>query len=389
MKKFKKIILSVLCVVCVISFTPNTAMVQARDWDAIEKETQEAKKTNYWTKNGNKKYVVEKNYDMDKHTPDTMVKLLLADAKTQDAFGKVIFPKFKIKASSESDANKKIDAYLKKMKTASENKYGLGFGLGRKNPVANNYVKYDKKKKVATYHVEEYTTYEMYAMTKLFDDAMNQTWLEVYYTPEDIKGVSGHYYRQKTRTVFKNADAVKKASDSVKLEFFGSYMNGSARMMYSKNANFYDNSLKAVINKEAYGKCDELVEMWGRMAGLISDEIESRQYTCWRDKEGLSHTCLLLRAKNKDGNWDYFDTNNVGFAIFGNNFRESFEYEKGIDIYSWKNSSYSNIEDWMHYDKKAYVDGYGSFGKNAYKYGKAHKKSELVKLMETKKAIYR
>ena len=112
MKKLKKIILAVLCVVCVIALTPNTAMVQARDWDAIEKATQEAKTKNYWTKNGNKKYIVEKTYDMDKITPNDMVKLLLDDAKTQDVFGKVIFPKFKIKASSKSDANKKIGGII-------------------------------------------------------------------------------------------------------------------------------------------------------------------------------------------------------------------------------------------------------------------------------------
>ena len=65
------------------------------------------------------------------------------------------------------------------------------------------------------------------------------------------------------------------------------------------------------------------------------------------------------------------------------------KYEKKFDIYAAETSTqYSNIEDWMHYDKKAYVDGYGSFGKNAYKYGKAHTKSELVKLMISKKAKY-
>ena len=388
MKKLKKIILAVLCVVCVISLTPSTAMVQARDWDAIEKAPEEAKTKNYWTKNGNKKYIVEKTYDMDKYTPDTMVKLLLDDAKTQDVFGKVIFPKFKIKASSKSDANKKIDAYLKKMKKASENKYGLGFGLGRKNEIANNTVKYNKTKKEAIYQVCEYTTYEMYAMTKLFDEALRESYLEVYYMSKDYTIGDKYFYRQKTRSVFKDANAVKKASDSVKLEFLASYMRGSCRINWGRGSTFYDRSLKAVINKEAYGDCDELADLWDIMANLISVEIESSHYVCWRETDDCSHEALLLRAKNKDGKWDYFTSNNRSCGLFGNNFLK--EYEKGVNIYSEKGygANYDHIEDWMHYDYKAYVTNKGEFGKGAYKYGKNHTKSELVNLMISKKAKY-
>ena len=387
MKKLKKIILAVLCVVCVISLTPSTAMVQARDWDAIEKATQEAKKTNYWTKNGNKKYVVEKTYDMDKINPNDMVKLLLDDANSQEAFGKVIFPKFKIKASSESDANKKIDAYLKKMKKVSENKYGLGFGLERKNPTACNYVKYDKKKKVATYHVEEYTTYDMYVIQKLFDLAMNEPYLEVHYRSKDAYVGDKNFYRQKTRSVFKNAAELKKASDSVKFQFLCEYLNNSCKIAWGKPETLYDTSLKAVLEGRYYGVCADCADLWRRLAGLVSYDIESRQYTCWRETADTSHTALLLRAKNKDGNWDYFQGNNAHCVLFGHAFLK--DYDKKIDIYADATSQqYNNIEDWMHYDYKAYVTNKGEFGKNAYKYGKNHKKSELVNLMISKKAKY-
>ena len=64
------------------------------------------------------------------------------------------------------------------------------------------------------------------------------------------------------------------------------------------------------------------------------------------------------------------------------------DYEKGVNIYSDNSTNYGTIEDWMHYDYKAYVTNKGEFGKSAYKYGKNHTKSELVNLMISKKAKY-
>ena len=150
----------------------------------------------------------------------------------------------------------------------------------------------------------------------------------------------------------------------------------------------YELSVKAIYDGNCYGECGDLEYVWDRLAKLVATDVETMDYSCYRDVSKFNHGATLIRVKNKDGKWDYFSGNNAGCTIFGHAFLK--EYRKGVNIYKSKGygPDYTNIEDWMHYDKKAYVDGYGSFGKSAYKYGKNHTKSELVNLMISKKAKY-
>lgn len=369
MKKLKKIILAVLCVVCVISLTPNTA---------------KAEQKTYWN-TLSKKYIKYCTYDIDKLTPDKFVSTFTYNASKNNMQGNIVYGSFQVKASSEKDAKKKIASYIKKVKTTKNNKYGLSFGLdwGYDNDYA---FKYDKNKKVATYGFP-YSVTDMYFIQKLFDEAMKDPYLEVDYREEDAYVGGKYFYRQKTRSVFKNAAALKKASDSVKFEFLCSYLGGTAKIMYGAPDSEYNLTVKAIYDGECYGRCADLEGVWKSLAELVATDCESKEYICWSGTSETSHGAILIRVKNKDGKWDYFEGNNSSCGIFGNAFLK--KYEKKYDLYDPKNCQvYTNIEDWMHYDYKAYVTNKGEFGKSAYKYGKNHTKSELVKLMISKKAKY-
>ena len=357
MRKFKKIILAVLCVICVISLMPNTA------------QAEECLIT--------KKNIVR--WNLEENTPDSFISQFIA-AGCQGYYTKInYYYILDVKAKSVKEARKKYVDFMKKVKTAKANKYGLGFGLTEGYELES--------------HINGYSIYigiscnEAYYIQKLFDEAMKEPYLEVFYNNRDTQ-VSTNFYRQKTKSVFKNADAVKKSSDSVKLQFLAEYLNGSCKLAWGKGATDYEKSLQAVVEGNYCGTCAELANLWRTMFWMISDGIEFKEYIVNRDDPNFSHECLLIRAKNKDGKWDYFSGNNAGCTPFGHAFLK--EYDKGVNIYkaASKGCDYNTIEDWMHYDKKAYVDGYGSFGKSAYKYGKNHKKSELVNLMISKKAKY-
>lgn len=346
--------------------------------------TVKAATENYWTTDGNKRYTSNVIYMIDDLTPDEFVRLAIANGSKADMQGKVIYATLQFKASSEKDAEKKIDDYVAKVKKAPSNRYGLSFGLSRDG---DNYLEYDKKTKIATYEYAGYLN-NIYYIQRLFDEAMNEPYLDVAYTAKDYTLEDKCRYFQKTRKVFKNATALKKASDSVKFQFLCEYLNGSFRMMYGKVESVYDVSLKAILNSECKGQCEDLVGIWtDNILNMVASDFEAREFVCWRGTSETSHACGLYRVKNKDGKWDYFTSNNNSCVIFGQAFLK--EYEKKYDIYDTKNRmGYNNIEDWMHYDKKAYVTNKGEFGKSAYKYGKKHTKSELVKLMISKKAKF-
>lgn len=341
----------------------------------------------YWT-TGEEKYIKHCTYDIDKLTPDSFIASFLADGALNDIQGNIVYGSLRVKASSEKDAQKKIASYIKKVKTTKNNKYGLSFGLEPLEPYdMDDFLNYDKNKKVATYAFPHSVT-DMYFTEKLFDLAMKEPYLEVDYNNRDTQ-VSTNFYRQKTKSVFKNADAVKKSSDSVKFQFLCSYLNNSCKIGTAvPDLSEYELSVKGVYDGNCYGECGDLAWLWGRFASLVATDVETRDYSCYRDVSKFNHGAILIRVKNKDGKWDYFQGNNAHCGLFGNAFLK--EYDKGVNIYKAKGlgPSYTNIEDWMHYDKKAYVDGYGSFGKSAYDYGKNHKKSELVNLMISKKAKY-
>lgn len=373
MKKLKKIILAVLCVVCVIALTPNTA---------------KAEQKTYWN-TLSKKYIKYCTYDIDNLTPDEFVTQLIYNGLKNDMKGNIVFGSFQVKASSEKDAQKKIASYIKKVKTTKNNKYGLSFGLEPLEPYdMDDFLNYDKNKKVATYGFPHSIT-DMYYTERLFDLAMKEPYLEVGYRAKDAYVGDKNFYRQKTRSVFKNADAVKKSSDSVKFHFLCSYLENSCKIGTGvPDVAEYELSIKAIYDGKCYGECGDLASLWNRLARLVATDVETRDYSCYRDVSKFNHGATLIRVKNKNGKWDYFEGNNKSCGLFGTAFLK--EYRKGVNIYKSKGSGtdYSNIEDWMHYDKKAYVDGYGSFGKSAYSYGKNHKKSELVNLMISKKAKY-
>lgn len=193
-----------------------------------------------------------------------------------------------VKAKSEKDGVKKVESFAKKVMKADSNKYGLSYVVSLKD--GYNWYRYDEKKKDLTVKLSN-TANELYYLNCITRDALNTNYIE------------SHKCSVKTKSVFPDSAAFKKASESAKTQTVLYYM-GLNCMEYDRtksNVGVIFNRKKAYEGKMK-GVCSDFAEMYRRAVRLIAYDY-NEQGEC-NDK--ANHEVSLMQVKNSNNNYDYF-----------------------------------------------------------------------------------
>lgn len=203
-----------------------------------------------------------------------------------------------VKAKSEKEGKKKVETFAKKVMKADSNKYGLSYGLSLKD--GYNWYRYDEKKKVLTVKLSN-TANDLYYLNCITRDALNTNYIE------------SHKCSVKTKSVFPDSAAFKKASESAKTQTVLYYM-GLNCMEYDRTKS----NVGVIFNwKKAYegkmkGVCSDFAEMYRRAVRLIAYDY-NEQGEC-NDK--ANHEVSLMQVKNSNNNYDYFLGDNGYFDSY-------------------------------------------------------------------------
>ena len=203
-----------------------------------------------------------------------------------------------VKAKSEKDGVKKVESFAKKVMKADSNKYGLSYGVSLED--GYNWYRYNEKKKVLTVKLSN-TANDLYYLNCITRDALNTNYIE------------SHKCSVKTKSVFPDSTAFKKASESAKTQTVLYYM-GLNCMEYDRTKS----NVGVIFNwKKAYegkmkGVCSDFAEMYRRAVRLIAYDY-NEQGEC-NDK--ANHEVSLMRVKNSNNNYDYFLGDNGYFDSY-------------------------------------------------------------------------
>ena len=257
-----------------------------------------------------------------------------------------------VKAKSEKEGVKKIESFAKKVMKAESNKYGLSYGVSLKD--GYNWYRYNNKKKVLTVTLAN-TANDLYYLNCITRDALNTKYIET------IK------CSVKTKTVFPGSESFKKASESAKTQTVLYYMGDNCMTSDREMAN-----VGVIFNwKKAYegkmlGVCSDFAEMYRRAVRLIAYDY----YEQGESNSKVNHEISLLKVKNSDGSYDYFQGNNSGFYPY---------IVLDTKVTKDKNvATYLYFDSWQVSEPKLYR--VTKFEKAAYKWGKAKKFSDLEKM---------
>lgn len=203
-----------------------------------------------------------------------------------------------VKAKSEKEGVKKVESFAKKVMKADSNKYGLSYGVSLKD--GYNWYRYNEKKKVLTVNLSN-TANDLYYLNCITRDALNTNYIE------------SHKCSVKTKSIFPDSAAFKKASESAKTQTVLYYM-GLNCMEYDRTKS----NVGVIFNwKKAYegkmkGVCSDFAEMYRRAVRLIAYDY-NEQGEC-NDK--ANHEVSLMRVKNSNNNYDYFLGDNGYFDSY-------------------------------------------------------------------------
>ena len=203
-----------------------------------------------------------------------------------------------VKAKSEKEGIKKIETFAKKVMKADSNKYGLSYGVSLKD--GYNWYRYDEKKKVLTVKLSN-TANDLYYLNCITRDALNTKYIE------------SHKCSVKTKSVFPDSTAFKKASESAKTQTVLYYM-GLNCMEYDRtksNVGVIFNWEKAYEGKMK-GVCSDFAEMYRRAVRLIAYDYDEQG----ESNNKANHEVSLMRVKNSSNNYDYFLGDNGYFDSY-------------------------------------------------------------------------
>ena len=254
-----------------------------------------------------------------------------------------------VKAKSEKDGVKKVESFAKKVKKAKSNKYGLSYGVSLKDDY--NWYRYNNKKKVLTVKLAN-TANDLYYLNCITRDALQTNWIES--TKCSVK----------TKTVFPDSETFKKASESAKTQTVLYYM-GHNCMYGNTDAKGTKISWKKLYEHKQEGVCSDFAQMQEKAVRLIAYDYTAQHEISW----AANHEILLVGIKNSEGSYDYFDGNNGGF------------YPYRVDSKVVKDKTpvtYGFFDSWQVSEPKIYK--VTKLEKEAFKWGKAKKSSDLEKM---------
>ena len=252
-----------------------------------------------------------------------------------------------VKAKSEKDGVKKVESFAKKVMKADSNKYGLSYGI---KPDEYTHEKYDAKKKIYTVKLAN-TANDLYYLNCITRDALNTKYIES----------SGNSLT--TKAIFPDSKSFKKASESVKVQTICSYMGSHCMYGISGKIAF---TWKRAYEGKCQGMCGEFLDMYIRAIRLIAYDYKYQIEVNTKVNHGL----VIVKVKNSDDSYDYFQGNNSGFNPY---------IVLDTKVTKDKNAAtYLFFDSWQVSEPKLYR--VTKFEKAAYKWGKAKKSSDLEKM---------
>ena len=253
-----------------------------------------------------------------------------------------------VKAKSEKDGVKKVESFAKKVMKAKSNKYGLSYGVSLKDDY--NCYSYNKKNKVLTVKLAN-TANDLYYLNCITRDALNTKYIES----------SGNSLT--TKAIFPDSKSFKKASESVKVQTICSYMGLHCMWGTSDKIAF---TWKRAYEGKCQGLCGDFLDMYIRAIRLIAYDYNYQIEVNTKVNHGL----VIVKVKNSDDSYDYFQGNNSGFNPY---------IVLDTKVTKDKNAAtYLFFDSWQVSEPKLYR--VTKFEKAAYKWGKAKKSSDLEKM---------
>lgn len=253
-----------------------------------------------------------------------------------------------VKAKSEKEGKKKVETFAKKVMKADSNKYGLSYGV---KPDEYTHEKYDAKKKIYTVKLAN-TANDLYYLNCITRDALRVNYIE------------SNKCSIKTKVVFPDSESFKEASESAKVQTICRYMGRNCMYGISDKIAF---TWKRAYEGKCQGMCGEFLDMYIRAVRVIAYDYN---YQIEVNTNGVNHGLVIVKVKNSDGSYDYFEGNNGGFSPYS-----VWETEK---IKNKNASNYLGFDAWQVTEPKFYK--VTKFEKDAYKWGKANKASDLEKM---------
>ena len=254
-----------------------------------------------------------------------------------------------VKAKSEKDGVKKVESFAKKVMKADSNKYGLSYGVSLKDDY--NCYSYNKKNKVLTVKLAN-TANDLYYLNCITRDALNTKYIES----------NGNSLT--TKAIFPDSKSFKKASESVKVQTICSYMGLHCMYGISGKIAF---TWKRAYEGKCQGMCGEFLDMYIRAIRLIAYDYN---YQIEVNTNGVNHGLVIVKVKNSEGSYDYFQGNNSGFNPY---------IILDTKVTKDKNvATYLYFGSWQVSEPKIYK--VTKLEKEAFKWGKAKKSSDLEKM---------
>lgn len=249
-----------------------------------------------------------------------------------------------VKAKSEKEGVKKVESFAKKVMKAESNKYGLSYGV---KPDEYTHEKYDAKKKIYTVKLAN-TANDLYYFNCIVRDALQVNYIE------------SNKCSIKTKVVFPDSESFKEASESAKVQTVLYYM-GLNCMEYEATGGYTFNCKKAYEGK-LRGVCADFDTMYRCAIRLIALDYDV-QSEC-----NANHDLALIRVKNSNGTYDYFEGNNGNF--------DSYSGTKDVS----KDDSLSSLSFAVWQVKAPKLYRVTKLEKGAYNYSQKNKSSDLEKM---------
>lgn len=253
-----------------------------------------------------------------------------------------------VKAKSEKEGVKKVESFAKKVMKAKSNKYGLSYGV---KPDEYTHEKYDAKKKIYTVKLAN-TANDLYYLNCITRDALQAKYIES----------NGNSLT--TKAIFPDSESFKEASESAKVQTICSYMGMHCMYGISDKIAF---TWKRAYEGKCQGMCGEFLDMYIRAVRVIAYDYN---YQIEVNTNGVNHGLVIVKVKNSDDSYDYFQGNNSGFNPY-----------IVLDTKVTKNknaATYLYFDSWQVSEPKIYK--VTKLEKEAFKWGKANKASDLEKM---------
>ena len=260
--------------------------------------------------------------------------------------------KITVKAESLKDGRKKVKSFAKKVQKAKDNTYGLSYGVSPDD--GYNWDTYDKK--TGTYITELFNTCnDIFFLNEITKKALKQDVITTTKYDDGWTYPVGAY----TDKLFPESDSFKESSDSVKVQLIVSYIDSYC---FIGDIDYHSPvTWKSLYNGTAIGACNVFSQTCIKATRLIAQDYQAER----ESNHDVNHEIALTAVKNSKGTYDYFYNGSDTFYV-----DTSVKYTK-YETYC--------LDSWMIVAPKIYKSS--KLEKAAYKYGVAHKRSELDKMI--------